>query len=62
MMKELGYGRGYKYAHNFEDAYVPQAYLPEEIAGQIFYTPTDRGYEKTVKERLEKWRSLRKCT
>lgn len=60
MMKELGYGRGYKYAHNFEDAYVPQAYLPEEIAGQIFYTPTDRGYEKTVKERLEKWRRLRK--
>ncbi|MBN1843424.1 MAG: replication-associated recombination protein A [Deltaproteobacteria bacterium] len=59
MMKDLGYGKGYKYAHNFQDAYVPQTYLPEKLGGQVFYTPTDRGYEKIIKERLEKWRRLR---
>ncbi len=59
MMKDLGYGKGYKYAHDFQDAYVPQAYLPEALRGQVFYVPTERGYEKTIKERLEKWRRLR---
>jgi len=59
MMKDLGYGKGYKYAHDFQDAYVPQTYLPEKLGGQVFYTPTDRGYEKIIKERLEKWRRLR---
>jgi putative ATPase len=59
MMKDLGYGKGYKYAHDFPDAYVPQAYLPEALRGQIFYRPTERGYEKMIKERLEKWRRLR---
>jgi putative ATPase len=58
MMKDLGYGKGYKYAHDFPDAYVPQAYLPEALRGQIFYRPTGRGYEKIIKERLEKWRRL----
>jgi len=59
MMKDLDYGKGYKYAHDFPDAYVPQAYLPEALRGQVFYRPTERGYEKTIKERLEKWRRLR---
>jgi putative ATPase len=59
MMKDLDYGKGYKYAHDFPDAYVPQAYLPDALRGQIFYRPTERGYEKTIKERLEKWRRLR---
>ncbi len=59
MMKDLGYGKGYKYAHDFPEAYVPQAYLPEQLSGQIFYIPTDRGYEKIIKERIEKWRRLR---
>jgi putative ATPase len=59
MMKDLGYGKGYKYAHDFQDAYVPQAYLPEALRGQVFYVPTERGYEKIIKERLEKWRRLR---
>jgi putative ATPase len=59
LMKDLGYGKGYKYAHNYESAYAPQDYLPEEINGQIFYAPTDRGYEKTIKQRLEKWRELK---
>jgi putative ATPase len=59
LMKELGYGKGYKYAHNYQHAYAPQDYLPDEIRGRQFYAPTDRGYEKTVKQRLEKWRELR---
>ncbi len=59
LMKELGYGKDYKYAHNYENAYAPQDYLPDEIKGQQFYAPTDRGYEKTVKQRLEKWREFK---
>jgi putative ATPase len=59
LMKELGYGKDYQYAHDFEDAYVPQEYLPEALQGDIYYRPTDRGYEKTLRERLEKWRKLR---
>lgn len=60
LMKDLGYGRDYQYAHDFEEAYVPQDYLPEALAGKIFYHPTERGYEKIVKQRLDRWRSLKK--
>ncbi len=58
LMKGLGYGRDYRYAHDYEDALVPQANLPEALAGKAppFYRPTDRGYERTIRERLEKWR------
>jgi len=59
LMKELDYGKGYKYAHNYKNAYAPQDYLPDEIKGQKFYSPTDRGYERTIKQRLEKWRELK---
>jgi putative ATPase len=60
LMKGLGYGRGYQYAHDFKDAYTPQDYLPEELQGRVFYHPSDRGYEKTVKDRLDRWRRLRR--
>jgi putative ATPase len=56
LMKELDYGKDYKYAHNYADAYVPQEYLPEEIKGQIFYQPRETGFEKTIKERINAWR------
>jgi putative ATPase len=59
LMKDLGYGKDYKYAHNYQDAFVAQDYLPEKLQGQVFYKPTGRGYEKIVKERLDKWRQLR---
>ncbi len=59
LMKELGYGRDYKYAHDYEDGFVPQDYLPEKLYGRQFYTPTDRGFEKTIKQRLDKWRNLK---
>jgi len=51
----LGHGEGYRYAHDFEGGYVPQAYLPE---GRIYYTPTENGAERRVKERLEYWKAL----
>ena len=53
--KALGYGRDYKYAHDYEGAYVAQRYLPEGV-DQRFYEPSDRGYERTIAERLRAWR------
>ena len=57
-MKELGYGKGYKYAHDFKDALVEQTHLPDQLAGARFYEPSERGFEKTIKKRLEKWRRM----
>ncbi|WDP89709.1 MAG: replication-associated recombination protein A [Desulfobacter sp.] len=59
LMKTMGYGKGYKYAHDHKDGYVPQSYLPDAMAGDRFYFPTPRGYEKTVKQRLEAWIALK---
>lgn len=53
--KKLGHGEGYKYSHDYEGGYVPQAYLPE---GRVYYEPTENGLEKRVKERLDYWRAL----
>jgi putative ATPase len=53
--ERLGHGKGYKYSHDFPDAFVPQAYLPE---GRVFYEPSDRGEEKRIAERLAHWRSV----
>ncbi len=55
LMKDLGYGRDYKYAHDYEGAYVPQAYLPDRLQGHRYYHPLDRGYEKLIKQRLDQW-------
>ena len=59
LMRELGYGKGYRYAHDYEEAIVPQDHLPERLRGQVYYLPTDRGYEKVIRERLTKWRRIR---
>jgi putative ATPase len=63
LMKELDYGKGYHYAHDFADAYIPQEYLPDELRGKggRFYRPTDRGYEKIIGERLDHWRKIREA-
>ncbi|HEU0265419.1 MAG TPA: replication-associated recombination protein A [Geobacterales bacterium] len=53
LMKELGYGSGYRYAHDYAEGYVPQEHLPEELAGRSFYCPAGHGYEKNIKERME---------
>lgn len=56
LMKAMGYGKGYRYAHDFDNAYVPQQYLPEPLAKKNFYSPSDRGYEKMIRKRLDGWK------
>lgn len=56
---KLGHGIGYRYAHAYPDHYVAQQYLPEELAGTVFYSPTENGYEKMIGDYLsnvEKWK------
>src|SRR3954453_17581520 len=60
MMKSVGYGKGYAYDHNAEEAFSGQAYWPEEMERQSFYEPTDRGFEARVKERLDYWEQRRR--
>ena len=60
LMKELGYGAGYKYAFDSENAYAPQEYLPESLRGVSWYQPSDFGHEKTVKERMAWWLELKR--
>ena len=60
LMKDLGYGKGYKYAHDYDQAYAPQEYLPEALRGAKWYQPADAGYEKTVRERVEWWEKLKR--
>lgn len=62
LMKDLGYGKGYRYAHDFKDGYAVQDYLPDAIADSLFYFPTDRGYEKMIAGRLKKWRTSKEKT
>ncbi len=50
--RQLGHGKDYQYSHNYEESFVPQAYLPE---GRLYYEPTENGYEKRIKERLDYW-------
>ncbi len=59
LMKDLGYGSGYEYDHDAEEAFSGQNYFPEEMARQEFYRPTDRGFEDKMRSRLEYWRQLR---
>ncbi len=60
LMEDLGYGAGYKYAHAFEHAYVPQDYLPEVLRGASWYQPTEFGFEKDIKQRMEWWAQLKR--
>jgi putative ATPase len=53
--KGLGYGQGYKYAHDYDGAHVAQRYLPDGV-DERFYEPGDQGYERTIRERLDRWR------
>ena len=62
LMKELGYNRGYQYAHDSPDAFIPQEYLPDELRGTQFYEPGPFGFEKEIAKRLAWWQSLRDRT
>ncbi|MBO6574699.1 MAG: AAA family ATPase [Rhodothermales bacterium] len=55
--KALGHGQGYLYPHAYHNHYVPQQYLPDQMQGTYFYEPSDVGYERRIKERLDYWRS-----
>ena len=57
LMNDLGYGADYKYAHDYPNHYVDQQYLPDALVGEVFYEPTDNGYEKQIKSHLDRIRS-----
>ncbi|GAC1634592.1 MAG: replication-associated recombination protein A [Candidatus Acidiferrum sp.] len=59
LMKNIGYGAGYKYAHNFEEKVTDMSCLPENLAGRSWYKPTDQGFENRLRARLEEIRKLK---
>jgi putative ATPase len=59
LMKELGYGQGYQYAHGVPEAYIPQEYLPDDLRGTEFYRPGPFGFEKDIAKRLAWWNELK---
>ncbi|QXQ07951.1 replication-associated recombination protein A [Sphingosinicellaceae bacterium] len=59
LMKDIGYGKGYAYDHDAEGGFSGSNYWPDEMEPQDFYTPTDRGHEKRIAERIDHWRQLR---
>ena len=56
LMKNLGYGKDYKYPHDFPDHFVDETYLPETLKNRKYYWPTDFGFEKEIKKRLDWWK------
>jgi len=58
LMRDLDYGKGYRYAHDDAEGLVDQEHLPDELSGRKYYHPTNRGYEALVKDRLTKWRRI----
>jgi putative ATPase len=55
LMKQMGYGKGYKYAHDYPRHFVQQQHLPDSLQGKHYYTPSDQGYEKQVADQLKAW-------
>jgi putative ATPase len=60
LMRELGYGKGYRYAFDSADHYTPQRYLPDALEGRTFYEPSGFGHEKRIAERLQWWAERRR--
>jgi putative ATPase len=59
LMKNVGYGEGYKYAHNFEEKVTDMTCLPDNLAGRAYYKPTDQGFEGRLRQRMEEIRKLK---
>ena len=59
LAREQGYGRGYLYPHDYDDADVEQQYLPDDLVGRVFYEPSEEGLELKIGERLQRLRRLR---
>jgi putative ATPase len=55
LMKELGYGKEYKYPHDFADGFVPENYFPEALGSRTYYRPSEAGHEKVIADRLRNW-------
>ena len=55
LMEDMGYGEGYKYAHDYPEHFVEQQNLPDSLQGRQYYSPSDQGYEKQVVDRLKSW-------
>ena len=63
LMRDLGYGEDYHYAHDYDQHFVKENYLPDDLRGRIYYFPTTMGREKQIKERLEKlWSGMKQYT
>jgi putative ATPase len=60
LMKDLGYGKDYKYPHDHPDHFVDETYLPENLKNRKYYHPTDFGFEREIKKRLDWWEKKRK--
>jgi putative ATPase len=54
-MKELGYGKDYKYAHHYEGNFVQEEFLPGKISGRILYNPQNNKKEQDILQRLKNW-------
>jgi putative ATPase len=61
LMENMGYGKDYRYAHEFPGHVVDQEHLPEKLKDRRYYVPSDSGFEKTIKERIESWEKLKKA-
>ncbi len=59
LMKDLGYGKGYQYPHDYPNHFVEEEYLPENLKGRTYYHPSDQGFEREIKKRLEDWRKIK---
>ena len=55
LMKDIGYGNGYKYAHDYPEHFVEQKNLPDRLQGRRYYSPGEQGYEREISDRLRKW-------
>jgi len=53
LMKKMGYGQGYRYPHNYSSGWVKQGYFPQKVRNRIFYRPTNRGFEREVRKRID---------
>ena len=60
LMQKLGYGKSYKYAHNYPGHVVEQEHLPKELRDKKYYVPSDSGYESHIKEQLKNWEEKKK--
>ena len=62
LMKKEGYGKGYKYAHDYSGHFVPQQNLPDALKNKRYYIPSDQGQEKEIDKRLKGWRKGEKAS